>query len=463
IVLYPSPSIGHLISLVELGKLILKHQPSFSITILTFIAPYNTGSTASYIAAVSATVPSITFHHLPAVALPLTSNSFEDLAFQLPHLLNPSVHQALNTISQSCKLKAFIIDFFNDAAHDVATSLNIPTYYFFTSSGSSLAAFLYLPIIHQITSKNIKDEDVLLHVPGLPPFLASLLPTPFHHRNSMAYNSFINSSLHMSKSCGLIVNTFESLEARPIKAARVGLCVPNGRTPPIFCIGPLIATIDDNPGGEHECISWLNSQPRKSVLFLCFGSMGLFSANQLMEIAIGLERSAHRFLWVVRSPPMDDINKGQSILAQPEPNLHQLLPKGFLERTKDRGLVVKYWAPQVAVLSHDSIGGFVTHCGWNSVLESVCAGVPMIAWPLYAEQNLNQVFVVEEMKIALAIKKSEVGLVSAAELEERVSEMMDSERGKDMRERILGMRDGALLAAKQDGGSSYVDLCKLAD
>ncbi|KAL0318075.1 UNVERIFIED_CONTAM: UDP-glycosyltransferase 88A1 [Sesamum angustifolium] len=113
---------------------------------------------------------------------------------------------------------------------------------------------------------------------------------------------------------------------------------------------------------------------------LGYRSLGLFSAAQLKEIAVGLERSGQRFLWVVRSPPSDD--KSKLYLRPPEPDLDSLLPAGFLDRTKDRGLVLKSWAPQVAVLNHESVGGFVTHCGWNSVLESVCAAVPMVAWPL---------------------------------------------------------------------------------
>lgn len=92
----------------------------------------------------------------------------------------------------------------------------------------------------------------------------------------------------------------------------------------------------------------------------------MFSEEQLKEIAVGLEKSGERFLWVVRNPP--------ELQNQTEPDLESLLPEGFLNSTKNRGMVVKSWAPQVPVLNHKALGGFVTHCGWNSVLESVCAG-----------------------------------------------------------------------------------------
>ncbi|KAI3784037.1 hypothetical protein L1987_43128 [Smallanthus sonchifolius] len=176
-------------------------------------------------------------------------------------------------------------------------------------------------------------------------------------------------------------------------------------TPPLYCIGPLLADRGDDDG-EHECLKWLDLQPRGSVVYLCFGSEGVFSCDQLKEIAKGLEMSGHRFLWVVRSPP----NKEDWSL---------LLPSGFLDRTKDKGIVVKNWAPQVNLLSHESVGGFVTHCGWNSVLEATRAGVPMVAWPLYAEQKVNKIVMVEEMKMALTMEVSEDGKVAAVEVGRR--------------------------------------------
>jgi UDP:flavonoid glycosyltransferase YjiC (YdhE family) len=133
-----------------------------------------------------------------------------------------------------------------------------------------------------------------------------------------------------------------------------------------------------------------------------------------------------------------------------------------LERTKERGLVVKSWAPQVAVLNHESVGGFVTHCGWNSVLEALSAGVPMVAWPLYAGQRLNRVILVEEIRIALQMKESKNGFVKAAEVEKRIRELMDSEEGWSIRERILSMKNEAKAAlSDQSGSSSRMALDKL--
>ena len=159
-----------------------------------------------------------------------------------------------------------------------------------------------------------------------------------------------------------------------------------------------------------------------------------------------------------------EIHKKHSLAVsvQPDPDLDSLLPEGFLDRTKERGLVVKSWAPQLAVLNHDSVGGFVTHCGWNSVLEAVSAGVPMVAWPLYAEQRFNRVVLVEDVKITLSMNESEDGFVSATEVEKRVRELMDSESGNKIRERTLAMKDGAKAALSEEG-SSHVALTKLVE
>ena len=463
LVLYPSPAMGHLISMVELGKLILKYYPSISITILTITPPFDTGATASYIAGVSSTTPSITFHHLPTTPLPRPVSSypsFEALTSELLTLNNPNVHHALQSISLNSTVLAFIIDFFCTPALGVAKELNIPAYYFFTSSGTGLALFLYFPTLHRKNTQRFRDTNTIHEVPGLPPLPSADMPGPLLDRTSKEYESFLYYATHISKSAGIIVNTFESLESEAVKAIYDGLCVTDGPTPPVFCIGPLIATQGGHGGGGEKeyCLKWLNSQPKRSVVFLCFGSLGVFSEAQLKEIAVGLEKSGQRFLWVVRSPPSKD--KSRRFLAPSDPDLDSLLPDGFLDRTKDRGLVVKSWAPQVAVLNHGSVGGFVTHCGWNSVLEAVSSGLPMVAWPLYAEQRFNKVMLVEEMKVALPLEESKSGLVTATEVEKRLRELMETEKGFNIRNQVKAMKEEAK-AAMNDGGSSLVALDKL--
>uniref|UniRef100_A0A164WWE4 peroxidase n=1 Tax=Daucus carota subsp. sativus TaxID=79200 RepID=A0A164WWE4_DAUCS len=341
IILYPSPGIGHLIAMVELAKLVLCRYPdSFSeFIILMTTAPHlNTATTAPYTSHVSATTPSITFYHLPTTPLP--SNyvaSVEGLNFDLQSFNNPNVRQALETISSKAHVKAFVMDMFCSSASDVASAINIPTYYFFTSAAASLSILLYLPTLHQKNTTSFKDLNAFIQFPGIPPIFSSDMSNPLLDRNSMEYKYFMELAAQMAKSDGIIINTFHSLEPRAITAISDGLCTPNSPIPPIYCIGPLIAEKQTN-SKENECLVWLNSQPSKSVIFLCFGSMGVFCEEQLEEIAVGLEKSGHRFLWVVKTPPPKECNESNtSILGLQGPDLSRLLPQGFLERTKGRG------------------------------------------------------------------------------------------------------------------------------
>ncbi|BAH94634.1 Os09g0482860, partial [Oryza sativa Japonica Group] len=190
-------------------------------------------------------------------------------------------------------------------------------------------------------------------------------------------------------------------------------------------------------------------QPDRSVMFLCFGSIADAceqSDQQLKEIAAGLDKSGHRFLWVVR--------------ATSTQHLDALLPEVFFARTSGRGLVVNSWVPQPSILRHRATAAFVTHCGWNSVLEGITAGVPMLCWPLYAEQRMNKVLMVEDMGVGVEMEGWLEGLVTAEEVETKVRLVMESEHGRKVRERVEAHRDGVAMAWK-DGGSSRVAFARL--
>jgi hypothetical protein len=202
IVLYPTPSIGHLISMAELAKLILTYHPSLTIHILIAPQPYNTGSTAPYIAIVSTTTPSITFHYLPYVSLPPTSSPHhETLTFELLHLNNPNLRQSLLPISKTYNIHAFIMDSFCSHTFSIAVNLNIPGHYFYTSSAGILAYFLYLLTMHRTTTKSFKDLNTLLDIPGLPPISTSDTPKPLLDHNEKIYENILGCSVSMVKSC----------------------------------------------------------------------------------------------------------------------------------------------------------------------------------------------------------------------------------------------------------------------
>ncbi|XBI35138.1 hypothetical protein VPH35_120866 [Triticum aestivum] len=286
---------------------------------------------------------------------------------------------------------------------------------------------------------------------------------PLMDRDDAAYRAFLGVSPYLCRSQGIIVNTFRSLESRAVDAISVGLCTPPSLpTPHVYCIRPLIKSEEVGVKHDQECLTWLDTQPKASVVFLCFGSRSLFSANQTRELAIGLEASGKRFLWVVRSPPRDIDGPAKKLDKLPDPDLDALLPEGFLERTKGTGLVVKSWAPQRDVLAHDAVGAFVTHCGWNSVLDTLMAGVPMLAWPLYAEQRVNRVFLEKELGLAVAVEGYDKEVVQADEVESKVRWMMESKGGRVLRERTLAaMRLGKEVLLL--GGESVVTLTQLVE
>ncbi|KAL3735813.1 hypothetical protein ACJRO7_024873 [Eucalyptus globulus] len=468
IVLYTYPEIGHLISTVELSKRILcRPAHRFSITVLLTVGLIDSPTLSSYIDSISRSHPSISFRRLPPVSVDPANppRSHAAVAFEFMRKNSANVLQSLRDISAAATVRAFIIDIFCSSALPIARELNIPTYYFFTSGASALAAFLYLPRIFERSTKSFKDQDgVVLEFPGLPSLKATEMPEPTLDRDDPAYGEMFYFCDQLSKADGILVNTFEELEPKAVELIASGACVPDAPTPPVYCIGPLIADESSRAGDsavggrQQDCLCWLDKQPRKSVVFLCFGSRGRFSAEQTKEVAAGLEKSGHRFLWVVKNPPGHDQGGGDG-----DVDLEALVPEGFLERTKERGMVVSSWAPQVAVLRKEAVGGFVTHCGWNSVLEAVAAGVALVAWPLYAEQHMNRNFLVQEMGMAIGVEQRDGdGFVSGDEVERAVRELMDSERGRELREKSWGMREKAA-EALGDSGSSTEALAKLAE
>uniref|UniRef100_A0A2N9ESZ8 Glycosyltransferase n=1 Tax=Fagus sylvatica TaxID=28930 RepID=A0A2N9ESZ8_FAGSY len=194
---------------------------------------------------------------------------------------------------------------------------------------------------------------------------------------------------------------------------------------------------------RDNIMKWLDDQPPLSVVFLCFGSMGSFGAGQVKEIALGLEGSGHRFLWSLRTPT--------------------LMPEGFLERIKGKGMICNGWAPQVEFLAHKAIGGFVSHCGWNSILESLWHGVPIVTLPLYAEQQLNAFSMVRELGLAVEMRldyKIGADLVSGDEIERAVRHVMDGTN--EVRKKMKEMGEMARKAV-MEGGSSFISIGQLIE
>nr|XP_010916861.2 LOW QUALITY PROTEIN: UDP-glycosyltransferase 88F3-like [Elaeis guineensis] len=449
VVLYPGMGAGHLAPTVELAKLFLRD--GLAVTVLVVDPPFEGRSDDddSFIAAATASAhPSLSFNHLPISLPPNPPTDPVILMFDILRQGATHLRAVLTSLSETSAVRALVVDFFCTEALDAAAEVGIPSYIFFSSGAANIASFLYLPILHSAVPGSLKDlGDAPINFPGLRPIPASDMPATLQDRNDECYKRLLFHFERLPRFDGILINTFESLEPRAVTSLRDGVCLPGRPMTPTYCIGPLIADGRASGGKDkQECITWLDSQPKASAVFLCFGSGGSFSAEQLKEMATGLEKSGQRFLWVVRAPRNEDPSD------MSERDLGAILPEGFLDRTKVRGVVVKSWAPQVEVLAHEAVGAFVTHCGWNSTLEGLCAGMPLIGWPLYAEQRMNKAMLVEELRLAVAVEGYDKGVVSAAEVEAKVKWVMESEGGE-------GAGRATAMAAKAkeawgDGGSS---------
>ncbi|KAJ4806368.1 Glycosyltransferase [Rhynchospora pubera] len=466
VVLYSNPAAGHLIPMVSLAKLFEEH--GFSATVITFNHPLITNKADQEVSLLSAANLSISFHVLP----PITTG--EDSYANLPppdvsriilEAQNQNLQNFILDLSKTCCVRVMVLDYLCTLALDAARQLSIPAY-FLTPFSASFAAFLLNLLELDVSSSlSLKDfGDGPINFPGLPPVLTSDCLIYLIDRETDSYKAFMRTVPSLVKSDGILINTFESLEPKAISALREGLCVPSFNMPPVYSIGPLVTETREKELEErHECLKWLDSQPKGTVVFLCFGSMGGFPLDQIKQIAIGLENSGQRFLWVIKVFVNLDPKKifNTSI---PEFEMDQILPEGFLDRTKDRGMIVKTWAPQIQVLHHESVGAFVTHCGWNSILEAVTAGKPMVCWPLYAEQRLNKAVLVDhETRLGVSVEGYDHEMVDAEEVESKIRWLMEGEGSKFLKERIEAMKDKASESLTETGSSSQAFVQFLID
>ncbi|KAG8057171.1 hypothetical protein GUJ93_ZPchr0002g26145 [Zizania palustris] len=453
VVLYPGLAVSHFTPMIELADVFTEHGYAVAVALIN---PYVMGDDAAFTVVVRRAMTSktsVSFHVLPRIPrpplLPYRGNISEHIIdyVDIVRRYNAHLHDFLSSVKS---LHAVVVDVTCGLAIEAARKLGVPVYQFYPFDAGALAVDLQIPSL-RACSKRLGGDGTLLELLGVPPMPASHVTD----KNGQPVGEKVDKDLEdlMAEGAratgefgGILINTFVSLEKRALRALQDDLrrSLPDGKVlPPVYAVGPLVdkaSAVDES--SRHECLVWLDGQPDRSVVFLCFGSIagaGDHPEQQLREIAAGLDKSGHRFLWVVRPPS-----------TQP---LDALLPEGFSARTRGRGLVVTNWVPQPEVLRHRATGAFVTHCGWNSVLEGITAGVPMLCWPMYAEQRINSVLVVEDMGVGVEMEGWLEGLVTADEVEAKVRLVMESEHGRKLGERVEAYKHGAAMAWK-DGGSS---------
>ncbi|KAJ3670925.1 hypothetical protein LUZ60_008351 [Juncus effusus] len=440
-----SPGMGHLIPLVELAKRLVQYH-GFSATFLVF-SNFDSPTQSNFLSSLRPDISSVSLPFIPLNDLPPNARA-ETVITTLVSRSVPHVRTALLSLKQTVHIASFVPDLFGSDLLLVAKELLIPHYIFFTTNCLCLSFFFHFPSLHETTSCEYRDLPEPFLLPGCLPLHGEDFLDTVIDRKDDAVEWVVHVMKGYTNAQGILVNSFEQMEPSEAKA----LTDEKEKHPPIYLVGPFIRQGLDE-ADEFDCLDWLDRQPNNSVLFISFGSGGTLSTEQMTEIAFGLEASEQRFLWVVRCP--SDKDKCATFFSvETADNPLTYLPKGFMERNKEKGMVVPSWAPQVKVLAHKATGGFLSHCGWNSTLESVCHGVPIIAWPLYAEQRMNKEMLVKRVEIALKPVAREDGVVERGEIERTLRELMEGERGKVVRTRAKELQEAAIGALSTQGSSN---------
>ncbi|KAI0511219.1 hypothetical protein KFK09_011844 [Dendrobium nobile] len=333
-----------------------------------------------------------------------------------------------------------ISDYFLGWTLPISSRFGLPRLVFHGSSTFSISLIKSL----WLNIPAISDADDTFPIVGAPPTLRlTMTDVPEFVRQVVNPLDPLTQSMKSIeemdvRSWGVIVNSFAELEPPAYVKLLESFYEPvaGGRA---WLVGPLNLLTGTKPV-DSDCIRWLDRQPVGSVVYVAFGTQADVSDEQLDELAHGLMQARVRFLWVVRS---------QSWVA----------PKG----AEDLGRIERAWVPQKDVLHHVAVGGFVSHCGWNSVLEAVSAGVAVLTWPMIAEQCLNAKLVAEEIGVGIRLRLPTAGgVVGRKEVEEAARELMEGEKGRRARERVAELAEKAK-AAVVEGGSSYETLERLLE
>ncbi|KAA0041386.1 UDP-glycosyltransferase 92A1 [Cucumis melo var. makuwa] len=437
IVLFPFMGQGHIIPFLALALQIEQVNTNYAIYFVN--TPLNLKKLRSSLPSYS----SIRFLEIPfsssSHGLPPDSENFDTLPYHLILRLyqasaslqfKSSFKEAIQALTARCHGRpplCIISDIFLGWTANVAKQLGVYHAIFSGTGGFGLACYvslwLNLPhrnvVAHDFSLPDFKEGTVQLHKTQLPTNIAEADGEDdwsiFQRENLSAWVD----------SQSLLFNTVEEFD-------QIGLSYFRRKFPGLHVrpIGPLVLRLKtrDRIGNttgvitRETILKWLDSKPSNSVLYVSFGSMNTISSSQMMQLAKALEASQKNFIWVVRPPIEVDINS--------EFNGKEWLPEGFEERNRatGRGLVVQNWAPQVEILSHRAVSAFLSHCGWNSVMESLGHGVPLMGWPLAGEQFFNAKYLEEEMGVCVEVGRGKKSEVNSEDVVKKMEEVMEEKK-----------------------------------
>ncbi|KAI3452409.1 hypothetical protein Pfo_009074 [Paulownia fortunei] len=442
IVLFPFMSKGHTIPLLHLARLLLDR----GVVITIFTTPANHSFISeSLLGSADVSIVDLLFpENIPGIPQGIEStDKLPSMSLFISFvngikLMQPLFEEALQNIHS--QVSCIVSDGFLHWTLQSASRFGIPRLCFYGMNYYAMAL-----------SRDALGNGLLsLHESDDEPFTVAGFPSikltrndfddPFDKRDPRGphFDFIIEVATATTNSYGVLVNSFYELE-QPYADYWNLKCQPKA-----WSIGPLCLAkqpeVGLSPCHKPKWMHWLDQKLAQGcpVLYVAFGSQAKISPTQLREIALGLEEANTSFLWVVRTRKVE-------------------LNDGFEEKVRERGIIVNEWVDQREILEHPIVQGFLSHCGWNSVLEGICAAVPILAWPMMAEQYLNAKFVAEEIKVGLRVSTvdgSTKGFVSGKSLKNTVIELMEGEKGKELREKVKEVAEAASKAVA-DGGSSW--------
>nr|WEA84866.1 UDP-glycosyltranserase [Gynostemma pentaphyllum] len=411
ILLFPWLAHGHISPFFELAKSLSKRN------FLIYFC-----STSVNLETIKQKLQSSSFPNIHLVELHLPSST--DLpphlhtANALPSHLIPSLIEAFSmssqnfqTILQSLKPNLLIYDSLQPWAPLIASKLNIPAVNYINTG--SLSITIVLHYLHNPDSKFpfleiLKDETI-----------QKTASEGDKKKAREAGEGFLNCFLGSRDL--VLINTFREIEGEYLDYITL---LSKKKVLPI---GPLIHEPNDD---SHIITEWLDKKEPSSTVFVSFGTECFPPKEEMEEIANGLEMSEANFIWVIRFPHGDDRT------------IEEGLPEGFLERVErsERGMVIKDWAPQIKILKHENIGCFVSHCGWNSVMESLISGVPIIALPKHLDQPLNA-RLVETIGVGVEAKRNGNGKIQRDVIAKLIKQVMVEKSGENIRKKAKEMSE----------------------
>ncbi|KAK3414655.1 hypothetical protein EUGRSUZ_L00635 [Eucalyptus grandis] len=356
----------------------------------------------------------------------------------------------VTSLNEGCKFACIFYTTIIPWVAQVAHSLQIPSTLVWVQPATLLDIYYYYFDSYGDIIRNLGKDDpsASLHLPGLPPLTSRDVPSFFTPENQYAFSLPLMrvqfKVFKEEKNPRVLVNTFDALEPRPLKV--IGNVT-------MFGIGPLVPSafldgqdpLDKSFGadlfrGSKDYIQWLDTKPEGSVIYVSFGSISVLSNAQKEEMARGLLSTSHPFLWVIRKDKEEEVGGQEDQLS-------------CMEELEQKGMIVP-WCSQVEVLSHASVGCFVTHSGWNSTFESLTCGVPMVAFPQWGDQQTNAMLVENEWKVGVRVNTNERGIVEGDEIK-RCLELVvgDGEEGEEIRRNAKKWKGLAREAAKEGGSS----------